>query len=82
MDPIVINVIVWILIRPKLVLTVDPVEANVWFFSMTVWKFTNVTFSVGSFSIHHLETFILSIEEIFFKHMLENLVIRLEISMT
>ena len=76
MDPIVINVIVWILIRPEIVLTVDPIEAYVWFVSMTVGKFTNVTFAVGSLSIHHLEAFILSIKEIFFQHVLENLIVR------
>lgn len=48
MDPIVINVIVWVFVWPEFILSIDAVEANVWFVSMAVGKFTNVTFAIGA----------------------------------
>lgn len=48
MDPIVINVIVWVFVWPEFILSIDAVEANVWFVSMAVGEFTNVTFAIGA----------------------------------
>ena len=70
MNPIVINVVIRILVGPKFVLAIDPIEAYVWFVIVAVGKLSNVTFCVGSYSINHFKAFIFFIQEILFEHML------------
>lgn len=79
MNPIVINVVVGVLIWPELVLTIDSIETNVWFFIVAVGEFANITLAIGGDSIYYFEALIFLIEEILFQHVFKNFIIGFEI---
>jgi len=51
MDSFVVNVVVWILIGPELVLSIDSVEADVWSVALTIWKTSNLTSTISGSAI-------------------------------
>lgn len=51
MDSFVVNVEVWILIRPELVLSIDSIEANVRRLALAVWKATYLASTVSGGTI-------------------------------
>jgi hypothetical protein len=73
MDPIVIDIIVGIFIRPEFVLAIDPIEANVRFVSSTVGEFANVTFA--DCSCFWIEAFVFYIEKVLFEHVFEDFIV-------
>jgi hypothetical protein len=73
MNPIIINIIVWILIRPEFILPIDPIEANVGFVSCTVGEFANVAFA--DCSCFWIEAFVFNVEKVLFEHVFEDFVV-------
>ena len=51
MNSFVVNVVMWILIWPEFVLSIDSVETDVRCVALTVWEPSDLTFSVRSIAI-------------------------------
>lgn len=85
MDSFVVNVVVWILVWPELVLTIDSIEADVRCVALTVGKSSNLTSPVSRRAIHinTYKAFIfVKAEDLFAEHTLQNVFIRKSTCMT
>ncbi len=73
MDSFVVNVVIWILIGPELVLPIDSVEADVWCVALTIWKASNLASTVNgsAIPIYSYKAFVcIKAKDIFAEHTL------------